>query len=165
MTIPLDTPASQRQLHALFVVSLSLIKKVGPKNAGLITAEPVLRGAIGPISSVADTLESCNVRRLPTRRMSPLPIKAHPAGATPGELVIACAGVELQGVAGADGEELTRIRRYRRASDRPLCDERAQTGVNVIKRRHSRADDAFAMGQPGDETRAVNYGRSSRIEI
>jgi len=47
MTIPLELPRlPQRQLHVLFVASLPRLLRRRPKGVCLITAGPVLSGAI-----------------------------------------------------------------------------------------------------------------------
>src|SRR5215470_11441191 len=67
--------SSQRQRHVLLVVSLSLIEKTRP---ALTTARPDLAWAIGLMLTRANTLSARSVSRLPTRFVSPLPVKRNP---------------------------------------------------------------------------------------
>src|SRR5215475_446251 len=67
--------SSQRQRHVLLVVSLSLIVKTRP---ALTTARPDLAWAIGLMLTRANTLSARSVSKLPTRVVSPLPVKRNP---------------------------------------------------------------------------------------
>src|SRR5512145_3343996 len=72
---PLVSLISQRQLHVLFVTSLSLITKVRPF---LNTAMPDLRLEFGLALTRANTLSARSVRTLPRRITWPLPVKENP---------------------------------------------------------------------------------------